>query len=266
MSRLAAMKEFTFMKALSESGILVPQAIAQNRHQIVMSLIDGFPLRQISSVPDPAGLYDELMEMILRLARLGLIHGDFNEFNILIKEEEVQPVEGSTSTPVKEPEIHLVPVLIDFPQMVSVDHANARYYFERDVNCIKRFFNRRFHFTSDEPGPFFEDAKAQVGKDGLKRLDVQAEASGFSKKMAKELEAYMKEHRVDGDSSGSSPAEGGNSDGDDDQDDEGEDEGGRADNDEEVDRVLQNHEVKDDLLTRAVVEKENDRKASGFSI
>lgn len=82
MSRLAAIKEFAFMQALSEQGLPVPRALGQNRHTIVMSLVDAFPLRQISSVPDPAGLYGELIEMILRLAGLGLIHGDFNEFNI----------------------------------------------------------------------------------------------------------------------------------------------------------------------------------------
>jgi len=38
-----------------------------------------------------------------------------------------------------------------------------------------------------------------IGKDGVPRLDVSVEASGFSKKMAKELEAYMKEVGVDGD-------------------------------------------------------------------
>jgi RIO kinase 2 len=83
--------------------------------------------------------------------------------------------------------------------MVSVDHANAEYYFDRDVNCIKRFFERRFHFTSDEKGPHFADARKLIGKDGVARLDVSVEASGFSRKMAKELEAYMKEIGVDGD-------------------------------------------------------------------
>ena len=202
MSRLAAVKEFTFMKALSEAGIPVPKAIAQSRHQIVMEFIDGFPLRQISSVPDPAGLYAELMELILWLAKIGLIHGDFNEFNIMIKEEEeeVESTEGEQSN--AESGVRLIPILIDFPQMVSIDHADAKFYFERDVSCIKRYFERRFHFVSDEPGPFFEDAKAQLGKGGVKRIDVEAEASGFSKKMAKELEAYMKAHGVDGDAQG----------------------------------------------------------------
>jgi RIO kinase 2 len=189
MSRLAAVKEFAFMGKLGEAGMTVPTAVKQNRHMIVMSLVDGFPLRQVDNVPDPAGLYAELLEMIINLAGLGLIHGDFNEFNILIKEEDV---EGTK-------DVKLVPVLIDFPQMVSVEHENAEFYFQRDVDCIKRFFQRRFGFTSDEPGPFFKDAKKLAGKPGGRRLDVEVEASGFSKKMAKELEGYMKEHGVNGD-------------------------------------------------------------------
>ncbi|KAE8450370.1 hypothetical protein EG329_006444 [Mollisiaceae sp. DMI_Dod_QoI] len=195
MSRLAALKEFTFMTALRENGFPVPEPLAQSRHTIVMSLIDAFPMRQISSVPDPASLYAELISMILRLAQYGLIHGDFNEFNILIKEEtKTETVDGKVSD-----SLTLTPILIDFPQMVSVDHANAEYYFDRDVNCIKRFFERRFHFTSDEKGPHFSDARKLIGKDSTPRLDVSVEASGFSRKMAKELEAYMREVGVDGD-------------------------------------------------------------------
>jgi RIO kinase 2 len=195
MSRLAALKEYTFMAALRENGFPVPEPLAQSRHTIVMSLIDAFPMRQISSVPDPASLYAELISMILRLAQYGLIHGDFNEFNILIKEETKSSESGDSDSE----SVTLTPILIDFPQMVSVDHANAEYYFDRDVECIKRFFERRFHFTSDEQGPFFADARKLIGKDGAKRLDVSVEASGFSRKMAKELEAYMKEVGVDGD-------------------------------------------------------------------
>jgi RIO kinase 2 len=201
MSRLAAMKEFAFMKALRENGFPVPEPIAQNRHTIVMGLIDAFPLRQISKVGKPAQLYAELLDMILRFARYGLIHGDFNEFNILIKEETDPSAKGKAAEGSAEAEerIRLVPIVIDFPQMVSVDHINAEMYFDRDVNCIKRYFQRRYRFTSDEPGPFFADAKKQLLKNPGKRLDVEVEASGFSRKMARELEAYMKDVGVDGD-------------------------------------------------------------------
>ncbi|OJJ50922.1 hypothetical protein ASPZODRAFT_148306 [Penicilliopsis zonata CBS 506.65] len=225
MSRLAAMKEFAFMKALRQNGFSVPEPISQNRHTIVMSLINAFPMRQVSEVPNPASLYSELMDMILELARYGLIHGDFNEFNILIKEEEDTEAKGKApETSEGSRNIRLVPVLIDFPQMVSIDHQNAEMYFDRDVNCIKRFFQRRFHFTSDEPGPFFSDAKKQLLKNPGKRLDVEVEASGFSKKMAKELEAYMREVGVDGDAGSKEDREDDEEDEDDKDDDEEEEE------------------------------------------
>ncbi|KAF2199896.1 RIO1-domain-containing protein [Delitschia confertaspora ATCC 74209] len=185
MSRLAALKEYTFMQALRREGFPVPEPIAQSRHTVVMEMIDAFPLRQIASVPDPAGLYSELINMIVKLAQYGLIHGDFNEFNILVEEKH-----GEEGTPVT-----LIPTIIDFPQMLSVSHVNAEYYFDRDVACIKRFFSRRFAFTSDEPGPFLKESMKTM----TKRLDVEVEATGFSKKMAKELEKYMKEVGVDGD-------------------------------------------------------------------
>ncbi|RDL31946.1 Serine protein kinase RIO2 [Venustampulla echinocandica] len=230
MSRLAALKEFTFMKALRENGFPVPEPLAQSRHTIVMSLIDAFPMRQVASVPDPAGLYAELISMILRLAQYGLIHGDFNEFNILIKEEY-----NSEDPKDQQPEnVILTPILIDFPQMVSVDHANAEYYFDRDVNCIKRFFQRRFQFTSDEKGPSFAEARKLIGKGGNPRLDVAVAASGFSKKMAKDLESYMKEVGVDGD--GDPDAARGDEDEDEDEeDDEDEDGEDKVDVEEEAD-------------------------------
>jgi RIO kinase 2 len=49
------------------------------------------------------------MDIIVRLAQAGLIHGDYNEFNILVDRENGKPV------------------VIDFPQMVSTSHANAEW-------------------------------------------------------------------------------------------------------------------------------------------
>lgn len=229
LSRLAAMKEFAFMKALREEGFVVPEPIAQNRHTIVMDFVDSWPLRQVSAVGDPAALYADLIGIILRLAKHGLIHGDFNEFNLLIKEER------STSTDEAGNEVEnikVTPVLIDFPQMVSMEHANAEMYFDRDVNCVKRFFERRFHFVSTQPGPFFKDAKKTMGKDGAKRLDASVEASGFTKKMLKDLEAAIAQQQASRGEEGSQGDDGSyleededdEDDGDDDEDDDEDDE------------------------------------------
>lgn len=255
MSRLAALKEFTFMKALRENGFPVPEPLAQSRHTIVMSLIDAFPMRQIASVPDPASLYAELISMILRLAQYGLIHGDFNEFNILIKEENATPENPAT--------LVLTPVLIDFPQMVSIDHANAEFYFDRDVNCIKRFFERRFHFTPSQKGPYYKDARKLIGKDGIKRLDIMSEASGFSRKMAKELENYMKAVGVDGDGGEGAAREESDFDSgsDEDDEDEAEDEDSREDA-EEAEEAREAAEIapeqsSEDKVPQASLTKEN---------
>ncbi|KAI8065724.1 RIO1 family-domain-containing protein [Gongronella butleri] len=168
MSRLAAMKEFAFMKVLHENGFPVPEPIDYSRHCVVMELIDAFPLRQIDEVADPGKLYNELMSLIVKLAQYGLIHGDFNEFNILIKSN------GD-------------PILIDFPQMVSIDHINAEYYFNRDVECIRTFFRRRFAYESK----LFPRLQKDINREF--NLDVQVAASGFSKKMQQELETYQEE-------------------------------------------------------------------------
>ena len=201
------------MQVLRKNGFNVPEPVAQSRHTVVMELIDAFPLRQIQSVPDPAGLYAELIDVILRLASFGLIHGDFNEFNILIKEIGVPSEPGTANDKVdndKAPQMPdtksvgsrmipaITPVMIDFPQMISIDHANAEMYFDRDVGCVKRFFERRFNFVSDVAGPHFADVKKLTAANKGNRLDVEVEASGFSKKMAKELETYMEAIEVDG--------------------------------------------------------------------
>lgn len=182
------------MKTLRENGFRVPRAIAQNRHTVVMELIEGVPLRSVKRVGDPAGLYADLIEIILKLAQHGLIHGDFNEFNIMVQ-DEVTPSEEKEEhqhTGDVEATPRITPFVIDFPQMVSIDHPNAEMYFDRDVKCIKTFFEKRFHFVSDEAGPFFADVKGNPLQSS-RRIDVEVEASGFSKKMAKELEKYMLE-------------------------------------------------------------------------
>ncbi|KAK4925407.1 hypothetical protein LTR28_012259, partial [Elasticomyces elasticus] len=107
---------------------------------------------------------------------------------------------NSTSSPNPNPStqsqnVRLIPVLIDFPQMLSISHPDAQSYFDRDVSCIKRFFQRRFGFTSDTPGPFFADAVEP--RQLVKRLDVEVQASGFSKKIVKELEAHLAASRLE---------------------------------------------------------------------
>jgi len=53
MSRIASLKEFAFMKALYERGFPTPVPIDSNRHGIVMSLVEAYPMTQVRVIPHP---------------------------------------------------------------------------------------------------------------------------------------------------------------------------------------------------------------------
>uniref|UniRef100_A0A3B5ME92 Serine/threonine-protein kinase RIO2 n=1 Tax=Xiphophorus couchianus TaxID=32473 RepID=A0A3B5ME92_9TELE len=155
LSRLSAMKEFAYMKALYDRGFPVPKPVDYNRHAVVMELINGYPLCQVHELQDPSALYSEFMELIVKLANHGLIHGDFNEFNLMLDDQD-----------------HIT--MIDFPQMVSTSHPNAEWYFDRDVKCIRDFFAKRYNYES-ELFPTFKDIRRSCS------LDIEVSASGFTK-------------------------------------------------------------------------------------
>ncbi|XP_028173049.1 serine/threonine-protein kinase RIO2 isoform X1 [Ostrinia furnacalis] len=160
LSRISATKEFAYMKALYDRDFPVPKPIDFNRHCVVMDLVQGGPLTHVTEVEDPGSLYDELMNLIVRLGNCGVIHGDFNEFNIMIDEA------GR-------------PVIIDFPQMVSTSHPNAELYFDRDVKCVREFFKKRFGFESDLY-PRFCDLERDD------ELDAEVACSGYKRNRADE--------------------------------------------------------------------------------
>lgn len=165
LSRISATREFAYMKALMDRGFPVPKPIDFNRHCVVMELVEGGPLCGVYEVNDVEALYDELMNLIVALGNHGVIHGDFNEFNIMITND------GK-------------PIIIDFPQMISTEHINAEHYFERDVNCIRDFFRRRFGYES-ELHPTFKDILREDC------IDIEIKASGITKQMEKDLLVEM---------------------------------------------------------------------------
>ena len=109
------------MKALGDNGFPVPTAVDVNRHAVLMSLIDGTPLTQRYKCSDPGRVYAQCVEQLANLARCGLVHCDFNEFNIMCNDD-------------------LDITIIDFPQMVSSNHPNAEELFVRDLKCLHKFF------------------------------------------------------------------------------------------------------------------------------
>lgn len=268
-------------KILHAHGFPVPTPLDQTRHTVLMSYEDAYPLRQIAALPidQVRHLYSALMALIVRLARAGLIHGDFNEFNLLVKEirddedntdendtipkhqrieradqsdaenesdfgaedaivehgkgfarvvqgppranddeeekdavdvpktysdedgdededededEDISDISVDTQQGIDLGEgIRVEPVLIDFPQMVSIEHPNADYFFERDVDCVRRFFRKRFRFESEEY-PTYSQVMEAMRDEKVDRLDALTRASGFGK--SSDADAILEMH------------------------------------------------------------------------
>ena len=76
------------MKALYNHGFPVPIPLEANRHGICMNLIRAYPMGQVKGLTSAEATYHECIANIIKLAEHGLVHGDFNEFNLMISEEE----------------------------------------------------------------------------------------------------------------------------------------------------------------------------------
>lgn len=125
-SRLSAEKEFEALKLVYPVGVAVPRPISQNRHVVVMGLIEGSELAEVIEIEDPASVLNESLENVrLAYQRAGVIHADLSEYNIIL-----------------QPDGHVL--LIDWPQYVTREHPNAEELLERDVANVLKFFRRKF--------------------------------------------------------------------------------------------------------------------------
>jgi RIO kinase 2 len=124
-SRLAAEKEFQALNLVFPRKVAVPEPISQNRHVIVMGMIEGAELAEWREVPNPRKVLKEILLNIRRAyLRAGLIHADLSEYNVILK-----------------PDMHIL--IIDWPQYVTTSHPNARQLLTRDIKNILDYFERK---------------------------------------------------------------------------------------------------------------------------
>ncbi|KRZ88082.1 Serine/threonine-protein kinase RIO2 [Trichinella sp. T8] len=165
LSRLSAMAEYQFMKALHERNFPVPIPLGWNRHCVVMSHIDGVPLNHVHELKNPTKFCNKLLDFIVMLAKYGLIHGDFNPCNVMVTRNEE-------------------PVVIDFPQMMSTSHPEAEKYFERDMFCILDYFQKKFSYHIDE-------VPTLDGIQKIEQVDAQLKAHGYTATSDSEICIYL---------------------------------------------------------------------------
>ncbi len=124
-SRIAAVKEYEALKLVHPKGVSVPKPIRQNRHVVVMGMINGVELYHYKELPSPE---DVLTEILLNVKKAylnaGVIHADLSEFNIVLT-----------------PDLEVL--IIDWPQYVTRDHPNAEELLRRDVQNVLTFFKRK---------------------------------------------------------------------------------------------------------------------------
>jgi RIO kinase 1 len=126
-----AAAEFGALSRLYAAGVPVPYPAQILDTELLLEFIgsaDGTAAPRLAETrPDPAelaGLWDQLVQALVVLARDGLAHGDLSAYNLLVHEGRL--------------------VMIDLPQVVDVI-ANPRggFFLTRDAENIGRWFTAR---------------------------------------------------------------------------------------------------------------------------
>ncbi|KAM0678315.1 Serine/threonine-protein kinase rio2 [Binucleata daphniae] len=148
LSKLSAEQEYKYMH-MFYSIIDIPKPLDQNRHIIVMELLEDYvPLYKIKQINNLDKVYCQMMQSIETLLGNGYVHGDFNEFNIMINENEDIKI-------------------IDLPQCISVEHAKAKEYLQRDIEAVKTHFYKKYQYVNDyEPN-------TELNKDKMVKNELQ---------------------------------------------------------------------------------------------
>ena len=154
-------------------------------------------------------VFQASLDILKRLAQCGLVHCDFNEFNLM-----VDPEDGAVT-------------LIDFPQMVSTNHLNAAELFARDLGGLVKFFAMKMKFIpcDEDVGLTLDDIPIVEAN-----IDLEVQAAGFTAEHGDALEGFLTSVRGEG--AGEEEREGGGAEGE--EEEEGEDyDSGEADYGEE---------------------------------
>jgi RIO kinase 2 len=126
-SHVSAEKEFQAMQLVYKNGVSVPEPISQNRHVIAMGMIEGAELSKYKEIQKPEKILKEILRNVRKAyLKAHIIHADLSDYNIILK-----------------PDGHVL--IIDWPQYVMNDHANAEELLERDLKNVLTFFNRKFN-------------------------------------------------------------------------------------------------------------------------
>ncbi len=133
-SKVTAEREYKALKDLIKFTPYVPKTYGWNRHAVVLGYISGIELYRYKVAIDPKGLLEKILSTLREAyLRVGIVHGDLSEYNIVVS------IEGDNE----------VPYIIDWPQYVYRDDPNHEALLRRDVEYVLKFFKRRYRVNID---------------------------------------------------------------------------------------------------------------------
>ena len=138
---LAARHEHQIMEKLWQE-VSIPRPVAVSRHVLAMEFVSGPPLNRIA-LSDPVDGLDQILAEVAKALRMGIIHADLSEFNIMV------PQSG--------------PKIIDWPQAVEINHPHAQELLQRDLANVLRFFQRKYGIKM----PLEEALQRMEGAEGI---------------------------------------------------------------------------------------------------
>jgi RIO kinase 1 len=119
-----ASKEYKNLRRV-EGKVTSPKPIAVERNVLVMEFVgkDGVPAPKLkdSKIENPKEYLTEILKNMRAMYKLGLVHGDVSEYNILDWKK---------------------PVLIDFSMGVVLEHPLAQELIVRDVTNTLKYFEK----------------------------------------------------------------------------------------------------------------------------
>ena len=130
-NRLAARKEYEALKEIYILKLNTPKPIGYNRHILVMEYLRGKELAYIRDINKPAKLFNKIIKQVRTIYhKLGMIHGDLGEFNIIVDEKSNI-------------------LIIDWVQWVPDSHPNANQLLQRDIENVCNYFKKKYNVESD---------------------------------------------------------------------------------------------------------------------
>ncbi len=131
-STISADREFKALLECEKVEVNVPKVLGRSRHAVVMRYIDGILLYKYRNPADPEAILIEILDSVRKaFLKVGIVHGDLSEFNVMVEFNSEKPI------------------IIDWPQYVEKNHPSAEQLLERDVRYITLFFKKKFKVEVD---------------------------------------------------------------------------------------------------------------------